>query len=147
MTLSRFPPGGSRQEPPRPVDCHRLLQEVAEDLARELGRPFLLAADSLPRVTLRPGSLRAVFRHLLAEAFPAVSPGEAPQEVPPKVEVGCHLTEGNFRFFVRHLPREIPACLAHVRELVEREGGRVWMERGEAGSVVWFSLPADPVPA
>jgi hypothetical protein len=135
MTISQFPPGGGRPEPPRPVDCRRLLDEVAEELARELGRPFLLAVNALPRVTLRPGSLRAVFRHLIAEALPQ------------EVEVGCHLTEGHFRFFVRHLPREIPACLARVRELVEREGGRVWMEGGEAGSVVWFSLPADPVPA
>jgi len=142
MNLRNFPPGGGKPEPPRPVETRRLLDQVAGELATELGRPLSLAIGSLPRVTLRPGHLREVFRHLLAEAA-----GGPPREGAGPIEVGCHLTEGHLRFFVRTLGG-IPGCLTRVRELVEQEGGRAWVEGGgDAGATVWFSLPADPVPA
>jgi hypothetical protein len=140
MTVTPFPPGGGRHELPRPVECRLIVEQVAGECARALGRTVPLTVGPLPRFTTRPALLRDVLSSLMEEALAAGKDAG--------VEVGCRLTEGHARFFVTPFSREMPACVPRVREAVEKEGGRIWVERAAGGgATAWFSLPGDPVPA
>ncbi len=122
------------------MECRLIVEQVAGDCARALGRAVPLTVGQLPRFTTRPALLREVLSSLLEEAL-AVGRDTG-------VEVGCRLTEGHARFFVTPFVREMPACVPRVRETVEKEGGRIWVERAAGGgATAWFSLPADLVPA
>jgi signal transduction histidine kinase len=120
-----------------------------------------ITSDPLPQVLGERGQLAQVFQNLLANAIKFTAPG-----VTPRIHVSASQAEGEwhvavadngigvepeqaeqiFKMFGRLHPIETyPGTgigLALVKRIVERHGGRIWVERGDdGGSVFVFTLP------
>ncbi|MBI2236453.1 MAG: PAS domain S-box protein [Magnetospirillum sp.] len=145
-----------------PAEALRLamahLQFTMDDLAAEV-----VVADELPKVIASEDDLIRLFQNLIGNALKYTPPGR-----PPRVEVGCVACDEGWRFSVRdngigidpdnfervfgifkrlHAPGEYDGTgigLAICRKIVERHGGRIWVESdGEGkGSTFFFTLPA-----
>jgi signal transduction histidine kinase len=120
-----------------------------------------ISCDDLPSVRGERGQLAQVFQNLLGNAIKFTAPG-----VTPAVRVSATASGGEWRITVTdngigvdpeqadaifkmfgrlHPADEFPGTgigLALVKRIVERHGGRIWVERGSAGgSVFVFTLP------
>jgi signal transduction histidine kinase len=120
-----------------------------------------ITSDRLPEVRGERGQLTQVFQNLLGNAIKFTPPGVAPV-----IHVTASSTEGEwrvaiadngigvepeqaetiFKMFGRLHPSETyPGTgigLALVKRIVERHGGRIWVEPGRSGgSVFLFTLP------
>jgi signal transduction histidine kinase len=120
-----------------------------------------ITSDPLPEVLGERGQLIQVFQNLLGNAIKFTAPG-----VTPSIHVSAALAGGEWRIAVTdngigvdpeqaeaifkmfgrlHPTESYPGTgigLALVKRIVERHGGRIWVERGEhGGSVFAFTLP------
>ena len=146
-----------------PVALGGLVEDALDPLRAELeATEARLEVDELPVVLGDPGQLRLVFSNLVANALKYRSPG-----VPPAIEIRAEREDGLWRLGVADngigidperaeavfamFERDRPADdrsgsgigLALCRRIVERHGGRIWIERGESGgTVVSFTLRA-----
>ena len=144
------------------VDMDETLAEVLqaiEPATRE--RDAQITVGELPTVVGEQGQLRQVLQNLIVNAMKFTAP-----DVTPRVHVGAERDGGCWRITVRdngigvppeqreqvfkmfgrlHPADDYPGTgigLALVRRIVERHGGRVWVEPGEdGGSVFTFTLP------
>ncbi len=157
---------GTRALPHAPVDCERLLQGVLDDLRTALDAAGAsVTHDPLPTLPGDETQLGQLLRNLLDNAVKFHRPG-----VPPRVAISA-LREGDvwvfrvsdnglgiepqyfdriFVIFQRlHLQDEYPGTgigLAVCRRVVERHGGRMWIESEPGvGSTFCFTLPATAV--
>ena len=145
-----------------PVD----LDEVVEDARARLGpavaeRGARVTTGDLPVVRGERGQLTQVFQNLIGNAVKFTAPGTTPE-----VHVSAEQLDGHWRVAVAdngigvageqretifkmfgrlHPSDRYPGTgigLALVKRIVERHGGRVWVEDGlEGGSVFVFTLP------
>lgn len=148
------------------VDLDDVLAEARAWLGPATGEAGArITSDSLPMVIGERGQLAQVFQNLLGNAIKFTAPG-----VTPAVHVSAASVRGEwriavadngigvdpeqaeaiFKMFGRLHPNEsYPGTgigLALVKRIVERHGGRIWVERGAGGgSVFVFTLP-DRVP-
>lgn len=152
---------GTRGRPFEPVDCAAIVDQVLADLqvaVRESGA--CVTRGPLPTLPADAVQLGQLFQNLLANAIKFRGPR------PPEVHVGAdredngwHFTvadngvgiepryaERIFRLFQRlHTRREYPGTgigLAICKKIVERHGGRIWVESnpGEGATFHW-TLP------
>ena len=143
------------------VDLQGVLDGVRKDLQLQLSENRVrIEADTLPVVTGEASQLRALFQNLISNAIKF----RAGQN--PLLEIRCRETGGQYGFSVRdngigidpkyferifvlfqrlHTRSEYPGTgigLAICKKIVERHGGRIWVESSPGqGSTFHFTLP------
>jgi light-regulated signal transduction histidine kinase (bacteriophytochrome) len=158
LALSRV---GTHGRPLQPTRSEDTLTDALRDLSGQIHKTgAAVTHDPLPTVMADPVQLGQVFRNLLSNALKFRS------EQPPRIHVsarqehdhwifsmadnGIGISEEHFeRIFViflrLHTRQEFPGTglgLAMCKKIVERHGGRIWVESTpQRGSVFHFSLP------
>ncbi|MCL5279599.1 MAG: MEKHLA domain-containing protein [Planctomycetes bacterium] len=152
---------GTRGNVPAPVAAGAALQEALENLQmliRESGA--LITADPLPTVRADANQLTHVFQNLIANAI------KFRAERTPEIQVGSRRQDGAWLLWVRdngigiepqyreriftifqrlHTRTQYPGTgigLSICKRIVERHGGRIWVESQPGqGSTFHFTLP------
>lgn len=153
-----------RPQPFEPINCTTILKDVLTDLAVTMQESSaVVTADSLPTVLGDRTQLRQLLQNLISNAI------KFRREEPPLVHIRAEPQEDFWLFTVRdngigidpqfaerifvlfqrlHSRQEYPGTgigLAICKKIVERHGGRIWVEShlGE-GSTFYFTLPRQP---
>lgn len=158
LTFSRV---GTHGKPLQPTDCQEVYDRAVADLhaaIKESGA--VVTHNGLPTLTADATQLEQLFQNLLANAIKFRSRKK------PRVHVGADLTDGEWRFHVRdnglgidpeyadrifvifqrlHSRSQYPGTgigLAVCQKIVERHGGRIWVEsKPGKGSTFYFTIP------
>jgi light-regulated signal transduction histidine kinase (bacteriophytochrome) len=152
---------GTRAKEFAAVDCERVLQMVLANLEKTLEESRgQVTHDLLPRLQGDETQLCQVLQNLVGNAL------KFHGSEPPRVHVSAQRVRGEWRFAVRdngigidpehaerifllfqrlHTRAEYPGTgmgLAITKKIVERHGGRIWVEsEPEKGSTFYFNLP------
>ncbi|MBI4862405.1 MAG: response regulator [Candidatus Riflebacteria bacterium] len=164
--LLEFSRVGTRQQPPVATDSGQLLDAALANLAvtvRE--KEAVVTRDRLPTIRVDPLQITQLFQNLIGNAIKFQKAGK------PEVHVGVTERAREFEFAVRdngigidpshfdrvfaifqrlHTRAEYPGTgmgLSICKKIVERHGGRIWVESEPGvGSCFRFTLPkAEPV--
>jgi two-component system, chemotaxis family, sensor kinase Cph1 len=144
-----------------PVDCNRLLAQALSSLTVSIQQSgATVTSDPLPTLTSEEGMLTQLFQNLVGNAIKYRS------EAPPQIHISAVKTaegwlfsvrdngigiapadaEWVFGMFKRLHGKEIPGTgigLALCRKVVERHGGRIWVEsEAGRGSTFKFTISA-----
>ncbi len=159
--LLEFSRVGSRGQPLGRVDAGRSLADALHNLAVAIRESAALVThDPMPEVPADASQLALVFQNLVANAI------KFRGERPPEIHVGAERGPGEWRFLVRdngvgiepqyferiflifqrlHTRKESPGTgigLALCKRIVERHGGRIWLEsEAGKGSTFNFTIP------
>jgi len=156
---------GLDREPIGTVDTEKLFEQVSADLHQVIReRRAEVTHDPLPRVYVKDVHLRQLFQNLIGNALKYQE-----DETPPKVHVTALKVDGQWQFSVidngigispeyqeqvfgvfrrLHVNEGKYAGtgigLAICQRIVERYGGRIWVEsKLGAGATFYFTLPAE----
>jgi len=162
--LSAYSRVSTHHRDPVPVDCNQVLARVRCNLHLALEESATrLEVEPLPVVLADPSQLDQVFQNLIGNAIKFRSARTPEVHVMAK-QVGVEwrftvrdngiglepqYSDRIFRIFQRLHPRtEYPGTgigLAICQRIVERHGGRIWVEaRAGEGATFYFTLPAAP---
>jgi PAS domain S-box-containing protein len=156
--------GSSDDGPIEPTESEAILEKVLENLAQAIAESRgQVTYDRLPVVLVRPGHLQQLFQNLISNALKYRKEEEAPRVQIRAVQQGSiwrfsiadngigiapEYHEKVFGVFKRlHSHNEKYAGtgigLALCQKIVERYGGRIWIEsENGAGTVFHFTVPA-----
>jgi signal transduction histidine kinase len=160
LALSRV---GVVDRAPKPVECEAVLGQVLRDLREKIDEHgAVITHDPMPVVVANGRELARLFAHLIDNAI------KFRGAEPPCIHVGVDKTNAECRFCVRdngiglapeHFDRifrlfqrlnsreRYPGTgigLAECKKIVERYGGRIWVESEPgAGATFYFTLPRD----
>lgn len=147
------------------VDCQAVLRDVLDNLAAAVAESHAeVTHDALPKIIARPAMVAHLFQNLVGNAIKYRS-----AERTPKVHVSCRSRKGEWEFSVQdngigiapsdaqrvfqmfqrlHTRSEYPGTgmgLAICRKIVDRHGGRIWVESQKgSGATFHFTLPREP---
>jgi PAS domain S-box-containing protein len=153
---------GTRGKPFQPTDTETVLNDVLENLKLAIEENHALVThDPLPTVMAEESQLAQVFQNLIGNAL------KFHGEEPPRVHVSARKTSAVWEFSVRDngigidpqfferiflifqrlsTRAEHPGSgigLAICKKIVERHGGRIWIEsKPGQGATFFFTLPA-----
>ncbi len=153
----------SGQRQPAPVDFASIVEHAKENLGTSIAESdAAISVEFLPTLMVDASQMVQVFQNLIGNAlkFRAV-------ERPPQIHVGARQEADSWLFHVRdngigiepgqadrvfglfqrlHTRNEYPGTgvgLAICKRVIERHGGRIWVESQPGdGSTFWFALPA-----
>lgn len=160
--LLAYSRAGTRSNALEPVNVGLVVERVLASLQPAIEESgATVTADAMPVVTGDEGQLGQVFQNLIANALKFRHP-----ELAPTVHIGAEKREGEWLFSVRdngigispefadrifvifqrlHSRAEYPGTgigLAICKRLVERHGGRIWLESEEGkGTTFYFTIP------
>ena len=153
---------GSRGGQSKPTDLGRIVSETIANLGASIeASGAVVTHDPMPTVAADPAQMLQLFQNLVANAI------KCRGQAPPRVRIAARRDEREWTFSVSdngigidpeyterifvifqrlHARGEYPGTgigLAICKKIVERHGGRIWVEspRG-AGSTFHFTLPA-----
>jgi PAS domain S-box-containing protein len=155
---------GTQASPPAPVDCAALVDEVTGQLRAAIAESgAVVTHHGLPTVSVQASQLGQVFQNLIANAITFRG------EVLPQVTVSAQRRGKEWLFMVQdngigidpaqaerifvpfqrlHTREEYPGTgigLAVCKKIVERHGGRIWVESEPGrGARFLFTLRASP---
>jgi PAS domain S-box-containing protein len=152
---------GTRARPLVPTDCSEVMETAQRALRVAIGESGArIECGPLPVVMGDAAQLTQLFQNLLANAI------KFHGQAPPRITVRAEPDDGFWRFAVEdkgigiapeyfgrifemfqrlHSRSKYPGTgmgLAICRKIVERHGGRIWVEAAEQGTVFKFTLPA-----
>jgi light-regulated signal transduction histidine kinase (bacteriophytochrome) len=156
---------GTRGEAFGPADCERVLREVLDDLQPAVAETgAVVTHDPLPTLAADESQIRQLLQNLIGNAI------KFRGAEPPRVHVAARRDGDAWRFTVRdngigidpefaervfvifqrlHGRRAYPGTgvgLAICKRIVERHGGRIWIEPGAGGgTTLCFQIPTDRV--
>jgi PAS domain S-box-containing protein len=151
----------TQPKPFEPVDCALLLKDVLTNLAVAIQEnQALITHEVLPTVMADPTQLLQVFQNLLGNAIKFRS------DKTPKIHIGAARQDDGWLFSVRdngigiaprhaervfvifqrlHTRRRYPGTgigLALCKKIIERHGGRIWVESASGkGATFFFTMP------
>jgi light-regulated signal transduction histidine kinase (bacteriophytochrome) len=143
------------------ADCEAVLREVLDNLQTSIAETAAkVSHDPLPTVPADEVQLRQLFQNLIGNAL------KFHGQTPPRVHISAAMQRSNWLFSVRdngigidpehaerifvifqrlHTRRAYPGTgvgLAICKKIVERHGGRIWVEsRQDEGGEFLFTLP------
>jgi signal transduction histidine kinase len=152
---------GTRGQPFEPSNCETVLDQALVNLKVAIEeRGAVVTHDPLPTVMTDPTQLWQVFQNLIGNAIKFRS------DKPPEVHIGAERQDGGWLFYVRdngigidpqyadrifvifkrlHNKAEYPGTgigLAICKKIVERHGGRIWVESVPGmGATFYFTIP------
>jgi PAS domain S-box-containing protein len=158
LTYSRI---ATKGKPPQPVDCEELLDRTVENLRSSIiDAGAVITHDLLPTVSGDDTQLLQVFQNVIGNAI------KFQRDDPPQIHVSAVKNKNEWIFSVkdngigiesRHLDRIFVIFqrlnkrsqydgtgmgLAIVKKVVERHGGRVWVESEPGqGTIFYFTIP------
>jgi signal transduction histidine kinase len=153
---------GTRGKPLNPTDSATLLHQALQNLQVQVTETgAVVTSDSLPTVCVDQSQLGMLWQNLLSNAIKFHGPE------PPHIHVSARQQGDEWVFSVRdngigldptqaerifvvfqrlHTRQEYPGTgigLAICKKIVERHGGRIWVESApEQGATFYFTLPA-----
>jgi PAS domain S-box-containing protein len=153
---------GMKRKPFEPVDCQKIYDAAAVNLQVAVGESgAVLSSDPLPTVMGDGIELIQVFQNLLTNAI------KFRREIRPEVHVWAEQKDAEWQFAVRdngigikptyfdrlfvifqrlHHRHEYPGTgigLATCKKIVEKHGGRIWVESEPGkGSTFYFTIPS-----
>ena len=159
LTFSRV---GTRGHPFAPVECEAILRAVRENLDLAIAESgAVITHDPLPTLLADETQLTQLFQNLFSNAIKFHRP-----ETPPRIHVSAARQDGDWRLSVRdngigidqryferifilfqrlHGRETYPGTgigLAVCKKIVERHGGRMWVESEPGtGSAFHFTIP------
>lgn len=162
--LLAFSRVGTQRRALEPRDANVVLQEALDDLRASIAaKKAQVICDPLPRVLVDEAQLEQLFTNLIGNAL------KFSGDEPPRVHVGARRDGQFWRFFVRdngvgidpkyfekifvifqrlHAREKYEGTgvgLAISKKVVERHGGRIWVESAPGkGATFNFTLPAVP---
>jgi light-regulated signal transduction histidine kinase (bacteriophytochrome) len=148
-----------------PIDAEAALESAVANLRGAIEESAVsVTHDPLPTVTADRAQVTQLFQNLLGNAIKFRRP-----DAPPEVHVSAEREDGGWRFAVRdngigiapeyqdriflvfqrlHGRHEYPGTgigLAICKKIVERHGGRIWVESApDRGSTFFFTIPDVP---
>jgi len=152
---------GTRGKTFQPTSCDTVLERVMVSLKFAIGeKGVIVTHDPLPNVMGDDTQLGQLFQNLLANAIKFSS------EMPPRIHVSAERERDGWKFSVRdngigiapeygerifmifqrlHSKKEYPGTgigLAVCKKIVERHGGRIWVNsQPGSGSTLFFTIP------
>ncbi|VVB95020.1 Methanogenesis regulatory histidine kinase FilI [uncultured archaeon] len=152
----------TRGKPFAPTDCETVLNQALDNLKMAIEESgAIVTRDPLPTVMADASQIAELLQNLISNAI------KFRREQPPRVHVSAEQNENQWVFSVRdngigiapeyferifmlfqrlHSAKEYPGTgigLAICKKIVERHGGRIWVESEPAkGSIFYFSIPA-----
>jgi signal transduction histidine kinase len=159
LTLSRV---GTRGKEFAPTDCEVVLSNTLVNLQAAIGDTgATVSHDPMPKVMADAGQLAQVFQNLIGNAIKYQNTN------PPLIHVSCQQRSKEWLFSVKdngigldpkyaerifvifqrlHTRHEYPGTgigLALCKKIVERHGGRIWVESEQGrGSIFYFTIPS-----
>jgi PAS domain S-box-containing protein len=161
LTYSRL---GTRGKPFQKTDCEKVLGDVVENMKASIEESgATVTHDPLPKVTGDDSQLSMLLQNLISNSI------KFHGKEPPKIHVSAKKGENEWVFSVSdngigidpnywekifiifqrlHTAQEYPGTglgLAICKKIVERHGGRIWLESQIGkGTVIHFTIPFEP---